>query len=185
MSRGIGGGAICRSRPRRKAVRLDLCRSWLRTSVALAIRALRPTNAVKPIACNASKRLAIELARSAAQVRIGSAMPLRFLAPRSSKSKRSPSSFRVLSAMTTVFGSAIPCRRAARFGVSPTTVYSAVEPTGSENITVTWRRSAVSCGARRCPAALGGVLRRGGRCCRNSRLRSVFLAAGEFGYRSK
>ena len=31
-----------------------------------------------------------------------------------------PSSRRVLSAMTTVFGSAIPCRRAARFGVSPT-----------------------------------------------------------------
>ena len=26
----------------------------------------------------------------------------------------------MLSAMTTVFGSAIPCRRAARFGVSPT-----------------------------------------------------------------
>jgi hypothetical protein len=28
--------------------------------------------------------------------------------------------FRVLSAMTTLFGSAIPCKRAARFGVSPT-----------------------------------------------------------------
>ena len=26
----------------------------------------------------------------------------------------------MLSAMTTVFGSAMPCRRAARFGVSPT-----------------------------------------------------------------
>ena len=35
-------------------------------------------------------------------------------------SKRLPRSFRVLSAMTTVFGSAMPCRRAARFGVSPT-----------------------------------------------------------------
>jgi hypothetical protein len=31
-----------------------------------------------------------------------------------------PTSFRVLSAMTTVFGSATPCKRAARFGVSPT-----------------------------------------------------------------
>ncbi len=35
-----------------------------------------------------------------------------------------PRSRRVLSAMTTVFGSAIPCSRAARFGVSPTTACS-------------------------------------------------------------
>src|SRR5205807_9175886 len=32
---------------------------------------------------------------------------------------RLPRSLRVLSAMTTVFGSARPCNRAARFGVSP------------------------------------------------------------------
>jgi hypothetical protein len=51
----------------------------------------------------------------------GPAMPLSSLAPRSSSSKRLPSSLRVLSAMMTVFGSAIPCRRAASFGVSPTT----------------------------------------------------------------
>ena len=42
------------------------------------------------------------------------------LSPRSSSSNRLPSSFRVLSAITTVFGSAVPCKRAARFGVSPT-----------------------------------------------------------------
>jgi hypothetical protein len=39
------------------------------------------------------------------------AMPLRSLSPRSSSSKRLPRSFRVPSAMTTLFGSAIPCRR--------------------------------------------------------------------------
>ena len=33
---------------------------------------------------------------------------------------------------------------------------SAVEPTKSENITVTWRRSAVSCGATVTAAAVGG-----------------------------
>jgi len=44
---------------------------------------------------------------------------LRFLAPRSSSSNGLPSSLRVASAMTSMFGSAIPCRRAAKFGVSP------------------------------------------------------------------
>ena len=59
-------------------------------------------------------------ARRAAKARTGPAMPLRSLGPRSSSSNRLPRSFRVLSAMTTVFGSAMLCRRAARFGVSPT-----------------------------------------------------------------
>ena len=49
---------------------------------------------------------------------------------------------------------------------------SAVEPTRSENITVTWRRSAASWGA-----ADGA--------CPDGGLRSIFLAAGEFGYRSQ
>ena len=34
----------------------------------------------------------------------------------------------MLSAMTTVFGSAIPCNRAARFGVSPTMPRSCASP---------------------------------------------------------
>jgi hypothetical protein len=34
-------------------------------------------------------------------------------------------------------------------------------------------------------AALGGILRRGGWCSRNGSSRSIFLAAGEFGYRSQ
>ena len=48
------------------------------------------------------------------------AMPFRSRAPRSSSSNRLPSSLRVLSAMTTLFGSASPCSLAAKFGVSPT-----------------------------------------------------------------
>ena len=71
----------------------------------------RPTRAVGPVACSASKRLSTEIARSAAQSRAGPAMPLRSLSPRSSSSKRLPRSFRVPSAMTTLFGSAIACRR--------------------------------------------------------------------------
>ena len=64
--------------------------------------------------------LRLKLGRNAAQARTGPAMPLRSFAPRSSSSNRLPRSFRVLSAMTTLFGSAMPCKRAARFGVSPT-----------------------------------------------------------------
>ena len=84
----------------------------------------RPTRAVRPVACSASKRLSIELDRSATQARSGPAIPLRSFALRASSSKRLPSSLRVPSAITTVLGSAIPCRRAARFGVSPTTACS-------------------------------------------------------------
>ena len=43
----------------------------------------RPTSAVRPLACSASKRLSAELGRSAAQARAGPAMPLRSFAPRS------------------------------------------------------------------------------------------------------
>jgi hypothetical protein len=66
----------------------------------------RPTRAVRPVVCRASKRLPTELARSAAQARAGPAMPLRSLVPRSLSSKRLPSSRRVPSAMTTLRGSA-------------------------------------------------------------------------------
>src|SRR4029077_7609768 len=45
-------------------------------------------------------------------------IPFRSFAPRSSSSNRLPTSFRVLSATTTLFGSATACKRAARFGVS-------------------------------------------------------------------
>src|SRR5262249_34236695 len=54
-------------------------------------------------------------------------MPLRSLPPRSCSSNRLPKSLRVLST-TTMFGSASPCRRAARFGVSPTMPRSCVSP---------------------------------------------------------
>ena len=88
----------------------------------------RPTRAVRPVACIASKRPSAELARRAAHARVGPAMPLRSLGPRSSRSKRLPSNLRVLSQMTTMFGSATPCRRAARFGVLPTMLRSCADP---------------------------------------------------------
>ena len=80
----------------------------------------RPTSAVRPSACNASKRLSTEAGRSAAQALTGPTMPLKAFAPRSPSSKRLPTSFRVLFAITTLFGCAMPCSRAARLGVSPT-----------------------------------------------------------------
>src|SRR5580693_4168802 len=46
----------------------------------------------------------------------------------SRSSNRLPTSFRVLSAITTLFGSAMPCKRAARFGVSPTMACSCEAP---------------------------------------------------------
>ena len=79
----------------------------------------RPTSSVRPLACMASNRPSTEEGRSATDARCGPAIPLRSFVPRSSSSNTSPSSFLVPSAITTVFGSAMPCRRAARFGVSP------------------------------------------------------------------
>ena len=83
-------------------------------------RALDAAGEVRPPACRASKRLSTEAARSAAHALMGPEMPLRSCAPRSSNWKRLPTSFLVLSAMTTLFGSAMPCKRAVRLGVSPT-----------------------------------------------------------------
>ena len=80
----------------------------------------RPTSSVTPLACRASKRLSTEAGRNATHTLTGPEIPLRSRAPRSSSWNRLPNSFRVLSAMTTAFGSAMPCSRAARFGVSPT-----------------------------------------------------------------
>jgi hypothetical protein len=97
----------------------------------------RPTRAVRPLACNASKRLSTALGRNAAHARIGAEMPLRSLAPRSSNSNRLPRSRRVLSETTTVFGSAMTCSRAAKFGVSPTTACSWADPVPIRSPTTT------------------------------------------------
>ena len=97
----------------------------------------RPTSSVTPPACRASKRLSTEHGRSAAHARTGPSTPFRSFAPRSLSSNRLPTSLRVFSAITTLFGSAMPCRRAARLGVSPTIVCSweAPEPIRSPTTT--------------------------------------------------
>jgi hypothetical protein len=88
----------------------------------------RPTSSVNALACRASKRPSTPLGRSAVQARTGALAPFRSLAPRSSSSNRLPRSLRVLSAITTLFGSARPCKRAAWFGVSPTMPRSCASP---------------------------------------------------------
>jgi hypothetical protein len=87
-----------------------------------------PTSSVNPLACNASKRPSTEAGRRTAQALTGPPMPFRSFAPMSTSWKRLPRSFRVLSAITTTFGSATPCSRAARFGVSPTIPRSCASP---------------------------------------------------------
>ena len=103
---------------RRRATPLGLRHSLLATRrESNSSSSSLPTRAVSPAPCSASKRLSTEDGRNATQARTRPPMPLRSCAPRSCISKRLPSIFRVVSAITTVFGSAIPCRRAARFGV--------------------------------------------------------------------
>jgi hypothetical protein len=92
-----------------------------------AISSSRPTIGVVAMR-SASKRLSTMLGRSATKARMVPSMPLSSCGPRSSSSKRLPSSFRVLSAMTTMFGSAMLCNRAATFGVCPTIPRSCASP---------------------------------------------------------
>jgi hypothetical protein len=88
----------------------------------------RPTSSVRPLAWRASKRLSTEDGRNTVQACTVAAMPLSSCAPRSRSSNRLPTSFRVLSAMTTLFASAMACKRAARLGVSPTMACSWENP---------------------------------------------------------
>src|SRR6516165_3164723 len=111
--------------------------TWPSPSVALkkhrrnnSNSSLRPTRAVNSVARSASKRLATKLACSTAHARTGPAIPLRLLIPRSLSWKKLPRSLRVLSATTTVLGSAMLWSRAARFGVSPTMPRSSDSPDG-------------------------------------------------------
>src|SRR5215471_5677326 len=73
-----------------------------------------------PIQRNASNRLSTPLGRSTCQAGTGPAMPSTLTASRARYSNRSPTSRRVLAAITTVSGSAKACKPAARLGVSPT-----------------------------------------------------------------
>ena len=131
--------ATCRSPVRPRAAPRGLPRPPPAATGEAAAPILRPgpLKGVRLVSCWAAKRLSTELARSAFQARTASALPLRSRGPRSCNSKRLPRSFRVLSAMTTVFGSAIPCRRAATFGVSPTIPRSCASPDPIKSPTTT------------------------------------------------
>ena len=63
----------------------------------------------------------LPLSPTTRQAGCGSAKPASACGPRSSRSNSPPICRRVASAMTSVFGVASACSRAARFGVSPTT----------------------------------------------------------------
>ena len=93
----------------------------LSTSVEGAVRPHLPGQRVQSVrlVCKASKRPSTIECRGAAQALMWLGIPSSSCSPRSASSNRLPRSLRVLSAMTTPFGSAKPRRRAAIFGVSP------------------------------------------------------------------
>jgi class 3 adenylate cyclase len=92
------------------------------------ISSSRPTSGPSNDPRNASNRLVTTLGRNTCQASTGSVMPLTSTGPISRYSKKSPASRRVRAAITTASGSAKACKRAARFGVSPTTDCSWVDP---------------------------------------------------------
>jgi hypothetical protein len=67
----------------------------------------RPTSSVNPLACRASKRLSTEAGRKTLHARTCPPKPFRSCVPKSWRSNRLPRSLRVLSAITTAFGSAM------------------------------------------------------------------------------
>ena len=75
----------------------------------------RPTRSVSPLACIASKRPSTNRPQRRPNSQ-GPEIPLSPVA-RDPQARKLPNSLRVPSATTTLFGSATPCRRAARFGV--------------------------------------------------------------------
>ena len=105
--------------------------------ISNSVSSSRPTSAVRPLPCSASKRLSIELGRSAAKARTRPAMPLRSCGPRSFSSNSLPMSRRVPSETIAAFGSAMPCSRAARFGVSPIMPRSCASPEPIKSPTTT------------------------------------------------
>ena len=117
----------------------------------------RPTSSTGPVR-NASKRLSTTLARTASQAGTGPAIPLSPLEPRSRSSKRLPINRRVPSAITTMFGSATPCNRAARLGVSPTIPRSCASPEPVRSPTTT---NPVAIPMRICSGVPDGVARFG------------------------
>jgi len=84
--------------------------------------------AVSPGERKASNRLTSPLSPNTRQARCGWAMPASCCGPSSSRSNGWPICRRVASAIISVVGVAKACRRAARFGVSPTTPRSCAAP---------------------------------------------------------
>ena len=96
----------------------------------------RPTRASRPRR-SASKRLSIMLSPTTVHARSGAGRPFKLDRTSSRYSKRSPVRSRVESEITTLPGSAAACRRAARFGVSPTATVSSDEPDPMRSPTTT------------------------------------------------
>jgi len=92
----------------------------------------RPTSGVSPER-NASNRLNTPLSPITRHAGCGSANPARACGPRSARSNSVPICRRVLSATTKVPRRANACRRAARFGVSPTTPRCCAAPSRDQN----------------------------------------------------
>ena len=132
-------GATCRSRARPRAAPPGPRRPWPAASGAAAARSPRRGRpaASGSAVCLASNRPSARPSPATRQTASGSAKPLRRCGPRSSSSNRPPTSRRVAWLITTLPGSASACRRAARFGVSPTTASSRAAPSPIRSPTTT------------------------------------------------
>ena len=111
--------------------------AWRQRSSSKDSSCSRPTIGKSSLAVRASKRLSRARVPSTENTVVGTAMPLRCCAPRSASSKCSPKSVRVVSLITTCPGVASACRRAAKFGVSPTTASSCDAPSPIKSPTTT------------------------------------------------
>ena len=114
----------------------------------------RPTSGVRAPPCIASKRLSTERGLRTMKACGLPTIPFSSCPPMSSSSNRSPINRRVASAMTTLSDAAIPCNRAARLGVSPTTPRSCASPEPRRSPTTT---IPVAMPTRTCSGAPAGV----------------------------
>ena len=131
-------GAICRSPAPRTTTQRGLRRIRLLPSTQQELQFLLPADQRR--LAGSVQGLEPALHRALAQHAPGADRSVEALELRRldrSYSNASPVRRRVVTAITTVFGAAADCRRAARFGVSPTTLRSCASPAPTSSPTTT------------------------------------------------
>ena len=130
LAQRSGPAATCRSPARPTAGPPGRRRPWPRPSARAGCPARAPARPAGSAVRRAAPRSGLrrDPRPSTCQAASGSAKPLRRCGPRSASSNRPPTRRRVAWLITTLPGAASAWRRAARFGVSPTTACSCAAP---------------------------------------------------------